>query len=171
MITGKSPGKRRGSCEWFAGATLHEGGFLTAILAPTFRLTETITSSAAGERVGPCHDNGIPMSRHQEAETRWLPVTSRRALSQSRQDRSFWLGWAISIVLWGNTVFASVRNNGMVALARELPLGPARWSCIYMVFAPYLTLSYVRNTHCTHITAIPLQLHPFIRLFRYRLSS
>jgi hypothetical protein len=31
-----------------------------------------------------------------------------------------------------------------------------------MVFAPYLTLSSVRNTHCTHITAIPLQLHPII---------
>jgi hypothetical protein len=35
----------------------------------------------------------------------------------------------------------SVRNNGIVA--RE-PLGPARWSCIYMVFAPYLTLSSIR---------------------------
>ena len=63
----------------------------------------------------------------------------------------------------------SVRNNGMVA--RELPLGPARWSCIYMVFAPYLTLSSVRNLHCTNITAIPLQFHLFIRLFRCRLSS
>jgi hypothetical protein len=61
-----------------------------------------------------------------------------------------------------------VRNNGMVA--RELPLGPARWSCIYMVFAPYLTLLSIRNIHCTNITATPLQLHPFIRLFRYRLS-
>jgi hypothetical protein len=54
-------------------------------------------------------------------------------------------------------------------VARE-PLGPARWSCIYMVFALYLTLSYIRNIHYTHITAIPLQLHPFIRLFRCRLS-
>ena len=55
-----------------------------------------------------------------------------------------------------------VRNNGM---ARE-PLGPARWSCIYIVFAPYLTLSFICIIHCTHITAIPLQLHPFIQLFR-----
>jgi len=40
-----------------------------------------------------------------------------------------------------------VRNNGMVA--RE-PLGPAKLSCIYMVFPPYLTLSSassVRNIH------------------------
>jgi len=52
-----------------------------------------------------------------------------------------------------------------------LPLGPARWSYIYMVFAPYLTLLSVRNIHYIHITVIPLQLHPFIRLFRCRSSS
>jgi hypothetical protein len=68
----ESAGKRRGRCECFVGATLHE--------SPTFRLTETI--SVAGERVGPCHD---PMSRLQRAETRWLPITSIRALSQNRQ--------------------------------------------------------------------------------------
>jgi hypothetical protein len=62
-----------------------------------------------------------------------------------------------------------VRNNGMVA--RQLPLGPARLSCIYMVCAPYLTSWSVQNSYGTHITAIPLQFHPFIQSFRCRLSS
>jgi hypothetical protein len=39
-----------------------------------------------------------------------------------------------------------------------------------MVFAPYVTSSSVRNTHYTHITAIPLQLHPFVQSFRCPLS-
>jgi hypothetical protein len=44
-----------------------------------------------------------------------------------------------------------VRNNGMVA--RELPLGPARLSCIYVVFAPYLTLPSI----CIHTVHTSLQ--------------
>jgi hypothetical protein len=92
-ITGEKEGQLRVVC----GCDTARGWFSHSHPGPPLSASETI--SAAGERVGPCPDNGIPMSRHQEAETRWLPVTSRRALSQSRQGRSFWLGWAISIVL------------------------------------------------------------------------
>ena len=45
-----------------------------------------------------------------------------------------------------------VRNNDMVA--RE-PLGPARLSCIYMVFSPYLTsliLYTIQYTSLEHLT-------------------
>jgi hypothetical protein len=75
--------------------------------------------------------------------------------------------WLWFLISWRQIL--GVRNNGMVA--RELPLGPARLPCIYMVFAPYLTSLSVRNSYYTHITAIPLQLHSFIPTSRCRLSS
>ena len=75
--------------------------------------------------------------------------------------------WLWFLISWRQIL--GVTNNGMVA--RELPLGPAGLPCIYMVFAPYLTSSSVRNSYYTHITAMPLQLHSFIPTFRCRLSS
>jgi hypothetical protein len=62
-----------------------------------------------------------------------------------------------------------VRNNGMVALE---PLGPARLSCIY-IYGVCTLLNFIICTHLyyVHITATPLRLHPFIPIFRCRLSS
>jgi hypothetical protein len=60
-----------------------------------------------------------------------------------------------------------VKYNGMVA--RELQLGPARLSCIYMVFAPYLTLSSVHTVHTVHISLeyTAFRTPYFIHLYKY----
>jgi hypothetical protein len=57
-----------------------------------------------------------------------------------------------------------VKYNGMVA--RELQLGPARLSCIYMVFAPYLTLSSVHTIHIS-LEYTAFRTPYFIHLYKY----
>jgi hypothetical protein len=52
----------------------------------------------------------------------------------------------------------SVRNNSIMVACK--PLGPARLSCIYMVFPPYLTLLSALS-----IPNIHTLLHPYITIF------